>query len=177
MAWSRSKSGGGVDGRKYPAVGQLDADGVPGEEHPAQRVVQPDMVLGVAGRVHRDEGASGADRDLLAVVEHVEALGRRRVEAAVEGVEQRPVDAGRRVDEPRRVGQVPRPLLVHVHGGRGEGTGHVAHAAGVVEVDVRDSDPGQLGGADADLAQRGQQHGHRGLASGLDQHGAGPSMR
>ena len=49
IAWSRSKSGGGVDGPKHAAVGKLDPHGVPGEEHPAQRVVQPDVVLGVAG--------------------------------------------------------------------------------------------------------------------------------
>ena len=44
-------------GAQHAAVGQLDADGVAGEEHTAQRVVQCHVVLGVTRRVHRDEAA------------------------------------------------------------------------------------------------------------------------
>ena len=55
-------------------------------------VVQAQVVLGVAGRVDRHERAAGAEVDLLAVGQHVQPLGRRGVETAVEGVEERPVD-------------------------------------------------------------------------------------
>ena len=123
MAWSRSKSGGGVDGSQHAPVGQLHPDGVTGEEHPAEGVVQSDVVLGVAGRVHRDQAAIRADLDHLLVLEHVQPLGRRGVEPPVERVEQRPVDAGRRVDQPGRVGQVPGPFLVDVDGGGRERLG------------------------------------------------------
>ncbi len=64
---------------------------------------------------------------------------------------------------------MPCPLLVHVHGGGRKGPGDVAHPAGVVEVDVGDGDPGQLGGPDADLVERGEEDGHRALAARLDQ--------
>ncbi len=157
-------------GAQHAAVGQLHADGVAGEEHPAQRVVQPDVVFGVARRVDGGQGAARADLYLLAVVEHVQPLGRGGVEPPVERVEQRAVDEGGGVDEAGGVGQVPGPLLVHVDAGRREGAGHVTDAAGVVEVDVGDGHPGQLGWPHPDLGQRRQQHGHRGLASRLDQH-------
>ena len=136
--------------------------------------MQPDVVFGVPGRVHRDKGASRAHLYLLAVGEHVEAFGRRGVESAVEGVEQRPVDACCGVDEPGRIGQVPRPLLVHVDRGRGKGAGHVADAACMVEMDVGDRHPGQFPGTDTDLAQGGEQDRDRRLASGLDEHRCRP---
>ena len=87
----------------------------------------------------------------------MEARRVRRVHPAVERVEQRPVDPRRGVDEPRRVGQVPRALFVDVDGGRGKGPGDVAHPAGVVEVDVGDGDAGQIVGPDPHLPERGQQ--------------------
>jgi hypothetical protein len=60
---------------------------------------------------------------------------------------------------------------VDVHGGPREGGGHVAHPAGVVEVDVGDDDGGEGVGAHAELVEGGQQGGDRGLAAGLDQNG------
>ena len=75
------------------------------------------------------------------------------VETAVERVEQRPVDARRRVDEPGGVDQVARPLLVDVHRGVGKGPGHVAHPAGVVEMDVGHGHAGQRPRAHAERSR------------------------
>src|SRR5690606_38881735 len=88
----------------------------------------------------------------------------------VERVEQVAVDHRRAAHQPGRVDEVPGPPLVHVDRRLGEGRGHVAHPAGVVEVDVGDRHTRQLAGVDAELGQGGEQVGHRCLAAGLDQH-------
>ncbi len=62
------------------------------------------------------------------------------------------------------------PLLVHVHRGLRERLRDVAHAAGVVEMDVGDGDAGQVFGPDAEVVERGEQHGDRALAARLDEH-------
>ena len=110
------------------------------------------------------------DPDLLAVLEDVDALGGRGIEATVERVEERPVDPGGRVDQPGRVGQVAGALRVDVDGGLREGPGHVAHAAGVVEVDVGDHHAGQVVGTEAEAVEVGEQGRHRALTARLDQH-------
>ena len=107
------------------------------------------MVPGVPRGVHRGEDATGGDGDLLTVGEHVDALGGRGVETSVERIEQRAVDAGRGIHQARRVGEVAGALLVHVHGGPGKGAGDVAHATGVVEMDVGHGHTRQVGGAHA----------------------------
>ena len=132
------------------------------------------MVLGVSRRVHRHQDASRSDLDLLPVVEHVQALGRRGFETSVEGIEERAVDPRCGIDEARRVGQVASPLLVHVDGRRGEGAGDIADPARVVEVNMRHGDTGQVRRTKADLVQGGEQHRHRRLAPGLDEHRSGP---
>ena len=76
----------------------------------------------------------------------------------------------RRVRRAGRVDEVAGALLVDVDGGVGKGAGHVADAAGVVEVDVGDGDAGQVVGADAEVVERGEQRRHRRLAARLDQH-------
>ncbi len=170
-AWSRSKSGGGVDGRSTPPSGSLTPTASPAKSTPLSESCSPTWCLACPGESTATRIRSGLDRDLLAVGEHVEALGGRGVEPAVERVEQRAVDPGGRVDQPGRVGQVPGALLVHVDGGRGKGPGHVADAAGVVEVDVGDrhARPAPPGPTPIWL-ERGQQDRDRGLAAGLDQH-------
>ena len=70
-----------------------------------------------------------------------------------------------------------RSLGVHVDGGVGEGAGHVAHPAGVVEMDVGDDDSGELVRADAEAGQFVEEDRHRALAPGLDEHGCIPSIR
>ena len=135
------------------------------------------VVLGVTRGVHGHQHPVGPDDDLLPVGQDVQPIGRRRVEPSVERVEQRAVDPGRRVDQPGGVGQVAGPLLVDVHRGPGEGPGHVAHTAGVVEVDVGDHHPGQVRGAHPEGVQRRQQDGHRGLAARLDQDRGRPVHR
>ena len=119
------------------------------------------------------ERAIGVDRDRLAVLEHVHALGGRRIEPAVERVEQVAVDHRRAVDEPVRVDEVAGALLVHVDGRVGKRAGDVADAAGVVEVDVGDGDAGEVGRRDVELGQRVEQRVDGGLAAGLDQHRLG----
>ena len=156
-------------GAHDPRVGQADPDGVAGEEDAALAVVQGQMMLGVPGRIDGGEGAARADVDGLAVGQHVEALDRGRGQPAVEGVQEVAVHAGRRTDQAVRIDQVAGPLLVDVHGGPGKGPGHIAHPAGVVEVDVGDGHAGQVAGRHAVLLERGQQGRHRRLAAGLDQ--------
>ena len=95
------------------------------------------------------------------------------IEPAVERVEQVAVDHRRRVHELGRIGEVTRALLVHVDRRVRKGAGHVAHAAGVIEVDVGDGDARQVVGADAERVERSQQLRHRRLAAGLHQHGLG----
>ena len=144
-ARSRSKSGGGVDGRSTPASGRLHAHRVPGEEDAGGRVVQSDVVLGVArasrrppapgpgrpGSPRRRPGRGGARPGSARVARRgSRAAARRRG---------RPSSTSR-----GRVGQVAGSLLVHVDGGPGEGAGHVADPAGVVEVDVGDDHSGQV---------------------------------
>ena len=150
-------------------VGQTDPDGVAHEEQAAERVVQAEVVLGVPRGVDGREDPSGTDDQLVAVLEHVDPGGFGRRQAPVQRVEEVPVDHGRRVDQSARVDQVAGPLLVDVDRGLREGEGHVAHPAGVVEVDVGDHDVGQVLGLEAQPVQRREQGGHRGLATGLDQ--------
>ena len=53
----------------------------------------------------------------------------------------------------------------------GKRPGDVAHAAGVVEVDVGHHDAGQVVGAESQPAEVGEQGGHRALAARLDEDG------
>ena len=174
-ARSRSKSGGGVAGRSTPPSGSFTPTASPGEEHPAQRVVQTRRGAWRARASPPRRGCGPGPTSISSPSSSTwRRSARRGVEAAVERVEQRPVDACRRVDEPGRVGQVARPLLVHVDRGRGKGAGHVADTACVVEVDVGDRHPRQFVGPDPDLLQCGEQDRDRGLAPGLDEHRRGP---
>ncbi len=61
------------------------------------------------------------------------------------------------------------PFLVHVDGGGGKGPGHVAHTAGVVQMDVGHRHPGQVTRAHAEGVERVEQHPHRALAARLHQ--------
>ena len=178
-AWSRSKSGGGVEGRSTPPSGSRTPTASPAKSTPLSESCRPTWCLACPGESTATRTRSGPTADLLPVGEHVDALGRRGVEAAVERVEQRPVDPCRRVDEPGGVGQVARPLLVHVDGGGGKGPGHVAHPAGVVEVDVGHRHPGQLRRARPRVwSSASSSTGTELWLPGLDQHRApGPSIR
>ena len=126
------------------------------------------------GRVDGGQHTPRPDPDLLAVLEHVQPLGGRGVEPAVELVEQVAVHASRRADELLGVGQVSGPLGVDVDRGVGKGAGHVAHPAGVVEVDVGHGHPGQVVGRHSQIGEGGQEGGHRALAARLDEHRLGP---
>ncbi len=100
-AWSRSKSGGGVAGRSTPPSGSLTPTASPAKSTPLNESCRPTWCLACPGESTATRLRPGPDLDLLPVVEHVQALGRRGVEAAVEGVEQRAVDARGRIDETR----------------------------------------------------------------------------
>ena len=169
-AWSRSKSGGGVAGRSTPASGRRTPTASPANSSPLSESCSARWCLAWPGESTVVSVRLASIGDRLAVLEHVDALGRRRVEPAVERVEQVAVDHRRAVDEPRRIDEVAGALLVHVHGRVRERPRHVADAAGVVEVDVRDRDAGEVVGRDVELGQRGEQRGDRRLAAGLDQH-------
>ena len=60
---------------------------------------------------------------------------------------------------------------MHVDGGPRKGASYVTDAAGVVEMDVGDDHSGQFVGGDAETGQLVEEHGHRALASGLDEDG------
>ena len=128
-------------------------------------------MLGVAGRVHRHQRPGRAHPDGLPVLQHMDPLGRRRIESPVERVEERPVDPRGGVDELGRVGQVTGSLRMNVDGGVGEGAGDISHPAGVIEVDVGDDHTGKVSGAESERRQLGQQDRDRALTASLDQNG------
>jgi hypothetical protein len=59
------------------------------------------------------------------------------------------------IHQPARVGQVPRALLVHHDLRAAEHRGDVAHAARVVQVDVRDHDGSEVASPDPERGKRG----------------------
>ena len=69
---------------------------------------------------------------------------------------------------------MPGPLPVDVDGGGGKGPGHVAHPAGVVEMDVGDGHPGQIVGPEPQLVQRGRSAGTELWLPVSTRTGAGP---
>ena len=90
-------------------------------------------------------------------------------ERPVQGVEEIPVHLGRRADQPPGVDQVSGTLLVDVDGGVRERAGHVADAAGVVEVDVGDRDGRQVSGGHTEAVEGAEERVDRRAAPGLDQ--------
>src|SRR5205814_5627776 len=106
--------------------------------------------------------------------QHVDPLGRSRVEPTVEGVEEVAVHASGGVHQTSGVDQVTGALLVYVHRRSWKGFGHVADSTGVVEVDVGDGDAGKVVGSHPKLAERAEEDGNRALAAGLDEDGRGP---
>ena len=129
------------------------------------------MVLGVSRRIDQTEMASPAEVDAVAVGGgHQPVLGHRE-HATVESVEKRPVDQRGAVDQPGRVGEMAGAALVHHHGGLGEGTGEVTDRAGVIEVDVGEHQPAQVGAADAGGFESGDNRVGAAPRAGLDQRG------
>ena len=61
---------------QHPDVGQAHPDRVADEQDARLRVVQAEVVLGVAGRVDRGEGPGRADHHLVAVAQDLDAIGR-----------------------------------------------------------------------------------------------------
>ena len=129
---------------EHAVRGQQHPDAVAGEQRPLVGLEHRQVVLGVPGGVQQLQAAP-AEVDDLAVLGRLDPGRLDRGEPAVDGLHQRAVDPGRAGQQPRRVDQVPGPGRVHDHGGVGEGPDQVADPAGVVEVDVGDHDPGQVG--------------------------------
>ena len=89
------------------------------------------------------------------VVERAQPVGGYRHHRAEERVERVPVHHPRAGHQPGGVGQVPRALLVH-HDLRGaEHRGDVAHAARVVQMNMRDDDGSEIRSPDPERAERG----------------------
>ena len=106
------------------------------------------------------------------VAEGADPGGVGRGEQPEDVVEDAPEDAAGAGHQPLGVDEVPGAALVDDDLGAGEHRGQRAHAAGVVEVDVRDDDRREVAGADAQRGERGlhDRRGRRGAR--LDQ--AGP---
>jgi len=110
-----------------------------------------------------------AEVDGAAFLDGRDALGGRRVHRAEQVVQRAPVHAAGTGHQPGRVSQVTRAALMHddlgvrVHGG------DVAHAAGVVQVDVRDHHRRQVLRADPQGGQRVTDHRRRRRGARLHQ--------
>ncbi len=155
-------------------VGQEHADGVAHQKRPGVLVQDRVVVLGVPWGIDEHEFAAVAHVDPVPVTRGDKAVLRDRGHAPVEAIEQRAVDARGAVDEPARVDEVARAALVHDHGGVGEVGGEVPDGAGVIEVDVGDDDPAQVGRAESEGVERRVHGGDARLRSGLDQCGHRP---
>jgi len=125
-------------------------------------------VVGVAGRIQRGQlppaGAEG-----LTVVQHPHAVGRDREHLAPEAVHIVAVEAGGTGEQPRGVDHVLRPVRVHQELRVRDLAQQGAGRAGVVQVDVRDGDLGDLVRGEAGGADAGEQRVERARRSRLDE--------
>jgi hypothetical protein len=151
----------------------MDAEGVPGEDGPRGGVRERHLVRGVARR-EVDQELAAPEIDPVAVGERAQPVARHRIDGAEEGSHLRlAVQAGRARDELRRLGEVRRAALVHVHVREGEAFAQAADPAGMVEVDVRDDDVGQIVRPDAESFEPGDDRFDRRSWSGLDERRSG----
>ena len=146
------------------ARADADAAGVADVGDAGPRVEEARVMRGVAARVgHLDPGA--AERQRLAVDEHAHALGRHHGELAPQPVHVRAVEALRARQQLRRIDQVRRAALVHVHRQVRMAAHERPGGAGMVEVNVRQQQPVQIGRADPGVRERRFQR-RRGRSSG-----------
>ena len=158
-------------------VGEADPHRVPGEQDAGGAVVQGQVVFGMAGRMYGGQGAAMTDLDLLAVLQRPDPLRLGRRHTAVQRVESGAVHRGRRQDQAARVHQVACPPRMDVNSGVREGPGHVADAAGVVEMDVRHGHAGQILGPRPWLARASSKAVAELWLPVSTRTGAGPSTR
>ena len=112
------------------------------------------MVAGVAGGVERLEPPTAAEVDGVAVGEGAHARRVGGEQAPEQLVEHRSEHPGSACQQAARVDEVAGAGRVHDHLRPGECRGQVADAAGVVEVDVRDHDRGEVVRPDAQGLER-----------------------
>ena len=131
-------------------------------------------MLRVARGVDRRQRPSPAEVDGVAVVKDMHPVRGGRLQASVEAVEQAAVNLTGRRDQPLRVDEVPRTALVDVDHRRAKRGRDVSDAAGVVKVDVRDQDGGEVVRAETELGESFEDDRDGALAAGLDEDRVGP---
>ena len=148
------------------------------EEHPrgvadvqvaAGRVDQPDVMLGMTWRVMAVQRTAAAEVDRSPLLHAPDALRRSRCQFAEQPVQVVAVDHPGAGHQAARVRQVTRAGLVDHDLRRGVHLGDVAHAAGMVQVDVGDHHRGQVAGPHAERGERVPHHRRRRCRSGLHQ--------
>ncbi len=158
--------------RRGPLVtglGNVDPRGVAHVQVAAHRVDQTHVMLGVPGRVVALQLSPASQVDHARALDRANPVGRGRRERAEEGIEFVAVHHSRAGHEPGRIGQMPGAQFVHDDLSAGEHPGDIADAAGVVQVDVRDHDRGEVVRADAERGQGIPDHRSRGRGAGLDE--------
>ena len=161
-------------GTQDPHVRQMDPHGVSGEDRAAARVLEGDVMGGMARGVEHLQGPA-AQVDLVPVDDGAQALRRH----GVHGAEERPepllaVDPARAGHQLGRVCQMRGAPLLDPYRGPGEVAGQRADPARMVEVDVGEHDVGQVLRPEVELGQAGQHRVDRGGGPGLDQRGLVP---
>ncbi len=131
------------------------------------------MVRRVAGVVEGVEAPAVPEVDRADVAEHHQALLWNREEVAEQSVHVVAEDPVRAGHELAGIGEVTSASLVHDDLRVREGCGDVADSAGVVEVDVRDDDGGEVGRVDAELGEGADDEIRGARRAGLDE--AGPA--
>ncbi len=111
------------------------------------------MVLGVTGGVVTAQRPAAAEIDRSGVLEGHDAIGGDGRKHAEEPVERIAVDQPGAGHQPARIGEVPRAPVVHNYLSRRIHGGDVARAARMVEVNMRDHDGREVGGADPESGQ------------------------
>jgi hypothetical protein len=134
-------------------VRDVDPGRVPGVQVTGLGVHQPHVVLGVARGVVAVQAAAAAEIDGPGVLQGHDAVGGDGREHAEEALERVAVDHPGAGHKPARIGEMPCAPLVDDDLRLWVQRRDVAGAAGVVEVDVRHHDGGEIPGADPEPGQ------------------------
>ena len=141
---------------------------VAGEHGVALRVVEGDVMRGVTRRMKRDQRAI-ATCQLRAIVEHRDALGGAGLEGAPERVHPVAIDARGARDQLGRIDHVTRAGWVHEQSRIRQHSEERARRAGMVEMDVRHDELGDVAQRDAGALHTALERGERGPRPGLEQ--------
>lgn len=127
------------------------------------------MVAGVSGGLHHAQAAPRADRDLMPVGGLYHPIGINGLQSAVERSQARPMDSRCARDQPVRLGEMADAPRVNDHPRAREFVDQPPGGAAVVQMDMREDDPGEVIGADPCLSDRLEGGGRRGLCPRVDQ--------